>query len=107
MTASLQLIWGCDPERQFERAWLASLLHPLELREVRSDATGSVSREMPRMLVETGLLRLERQLDPQRLANQQRERQHRLQKISESGPFVLVHLSDEEGLDGEIGRAHV
>ena len=72
MTSGIQLVWGCDPERQFEQAWLLSLLHPLDVREVRSGATAAVIHEMPRLLVETGLLRLERQLDP-RLAHQQQD----------------------------------
>ncbi len=102
MTASVQLIWGCDPERQFEQAWLLSLLQSLDVRQFKADAMAAVSREMPRLLVETGLLRLERQVDPQRLARQRQQRQHRLEQIAQSGPFVLVHFSDEEGLDGDV-----
>ena len=102
MAPSVQLIWGCDPERQFEQAWLLNLLEPLDVRAFRDDVTSAVSSETPRVLVETGLLRLERQLDPNRLALQQQQRQHRLEHMARHGSFVLVHLSDEEGLDGDL-----
>ena len=99
-----QLIWGCDPSRQFEVSWLLSLLQPLDLHQL--DATAGLVPEQvdlhrPRVLVESGLLWLERSRDPDRLAQQQHLRQQRLAALASAGPLLLLHLSDEEGLDGD------
>lgn len=85
---AVQLIWGCNPARQFEQAWVQSLLKPSLLSR---DGT---------VLVESGLLRLERSPSPQRLHQQNQERQQRIAALL-GQPFTLIHLSDEEGLDAD------
>ena len=100
---SLQLIWGCDPALQLERGWLHSLLASTPLQVVQSSEIRAVelSDGTPRVLVESGLLRLERQPSEERLRAQQQARVERLQRLEGAGPFTLVHLSDEEGFDGD------
>ena len=53
------------------------------------------------MLVESGLLLLERNPAPARLQLQGRLRQQRLDHLRANGPFSVIHLSDEEGLDAD------
>lgn len=81
----MAILWGCDPARQFEQAWLQTLL----LRSAEST-----------VLVESGLLRLERQPSAERLRLLAAERRQRLAALREQ-PFTLIHLSDEEGRDGD------
>ena len=85
---SLQLIWGCNPVQQFEQAWVELLLEPsLHCRD------GTV-------LVESGLLRLERSPSPQRLYQLNQARKQRISEL-EGRPLTVIHLSDEEGLDAD------
>ena len=61
----------------------------------------SLASNTPRILVESGLLLLERSVSRERIASLQEQRQRRLQLLADSGPFLLIHISDEEGLDGD------
>ena len=99
----LQLIWGCDPSRQLEVAWLRTLLGSLPVEHLAASqlAPDCLQPDRPRLLVESGLLRLERQPSSERLQAQHRARADRLALLAAAGPFTLVHLSDEEGLDGD------
>ena len=102
---SCQLVWGCEPARQLEHGWLDALLKPSEqLRWPLSVGAGSLPSldvNRPTVLVESGLLLLERDPAPSRLAEQAKQRRERVDFLSASGPFSLIHLSDEEGLDGD------
>ena len=84
----VQLIWGCNPIQQFEQAWVKLLLQPSLLRR---DGT---------VLVESGLLRLERSPSVERLRQQNQARLQRIAALADE-PFTLIHLSDEEGLDAD------
>ena len=84
----VQLIWGCNPIQQFEQAWVKLLLQPSLLRR---DGT---------VLVESGLLRLERSPSVERLHQQNQARLKRIAALADE-PFTLIHLSDEEGLDAD------
>ena len=96
------LVWGCDPHRQLELGWLQSLVGALpavaawDQRLVLPVAAPPVV-----VLVESGLLRLERAPDPARLRILQQQRRQRLQQLAGAAHLGLVHLSDEEGLDGD------
>jgi hypothetical protein len=94
------LIWGCDPQLQLEAAWIRSLLAGLEVQETVGIPAGFLA-EGPIVLVESGLLRLERQLSQDRLSQLRYQRAQRLEALAGFGGFVLIHLSDEEGLDGD------
>ena len=99
----IQLVWGCDPNRQFEQHWLLDLLSPMQCESTdftHHDWTPFAS-DAPRILVESGLLLLERSVSRERIASLQGQRQRRLQLLADSGPFLLIHISDEEGLDGD------
>ena len=84
----VQLIWGCNPIQQFEQAWVKLLLQPSLLRR---DGT---------VLVESGLLRLERSPSVERLRQQNQARLQRIAALADE-PLTLIHLSDEEGLDAD------
>lgn len=101
---ALQLIWGCDPRRQLEVAWLHQLIGGADLFEELGGDQLSVERlrsGQPRLLVESGLLRLERAPSTAILIAQRLARQERIKLLAARGAFTLVHLSDEEGLDGD------
>lgn len=100
-----QLVWGCDPSRQLEVGWLEALLAPV--RQLRwplgsgNTALPQLNRASPTVLVESGLLLLERDPGPARLEQQRQQRQQRLELLCAGGPVALIHLSDEEGLDAD------
>jgi hypothetical protein len=101
----VQLLWGCDPSRQFELAWLRQLLAP---RLVAESALWRLEDPMPSLipgsiplLVESGLMRLERDPAPQRLALLDQQRRARVVALQRQGRFAVVHLSDEQGIDAD------
>lgn len=100
-----QLVWGCDPSRQLERGWLESLLAPTRQLGMplgtEDHALPCLDPALPTVLVESGLLLLERNPAPARLKQQARQRRQRLNHLRANGPFGLIHLSDEEGLDAD------
>ena len=99
--AELQLAWGCDRSRQLEQAWLQTLLQPLQATVVDLEPGAEPQRRQPHeplVLVESGLLRLESQVAADRLQRQRQQRAHRLQQLQ---PDLLIHISDEEGFDGD------
>ena len=101
----VQLLWGCDSARQFEVAWVRHLIGPAWAGESawwrpEDGVPKPIPGAMP-VLVESGLLRLERRPAADRLAQQARQRQARVSALQRRGPFGVVHLSDEEGLDAD------
>ncbi len=103
---AIQLFWGCDPSRQLESHWLRFLLADWVLEE--HVVHGVLPLQWPArqedsfcILVESGLLRLGRNPDPLLLEKQRHERARRINALASQGPFVLIHLSDEEGFDGD------
>ena len=55
----------------------------------------------PRILVESGLLFLERSISTDRVVALRQRRSERIQCLAGLGPFLLIHISDEEGIDGD------
>lgn len=99
---SCRLIWGCDPRRQFELAWITTLLEPGEqLNACNRDVLPDKVPGRPQVLVESGLLCLERSPALERVEALQQQRLARLHALASGGSFGLVHLSDEEGIDGD------
>lgn len=98
----LQMLWGCDPSRQLEVGWLHSLLKPLQ--QVANWAGNSLPLNpgIETVLVESGLHYLEHSPDPARVEQVQQQRRSRLRALQRAGSFGLIHLSDEEGLDGDL-----
>jgi len=96
------LVWGCDPGRQLERAWLQALLGTLP-----AVAAWGAGQPLPPalpeavLLVESGLLRLERSPEPARLQQLHHQRHQRLQRLAGVAHLGVLHLSDEEGVDGD------
>ena len=85
---TVRIIWGCNPAQQFELGWVNFLL-----KSIPSDCNGTV-------LVESGLLHLERPPSLQRLKQQSQLRNHRIAALA-TKPLTLIHLSDEEGFDAD------
>jgi hypothetical protein len=101
----IQLVWGCDPARQLEVAWLRHLLGAALVGECpwwRPEDPGPdpMAGALP-VLVESGLLRLERSPAPERVAQLLEQRRARLAILERWGRFGVIHLSDEEGVDAE------
>ena len=92
------VLWGCDPRRQFESAWLQTLLGSVQHVQVGAPQ-GAVRPGA--VLVETGLSRLERHPDPLQVEQTLALRRQRVQWLSAAGRFGVIHLSDEEGFDGD------
>ncbi|WP_320675943.1 hypothetical protein [Prochlorococcus sp. MIT 1300] len=100
----MQFIWGCLPERQFESYWLSQILFPLNITSIQA-SSGLNPEELlphvPKVLIESGLLFLERQVAISRLERLQIERSQRIDLLVQNGPFIVLHISDEEGFDGD------
>ena len=101
----VQLLWGCDPARQLEVAWLRHLIGEALLQEIPwwcpDDGLPIPQPDALPVLVESGLLRLERAPSPQRLALLDQQRTQRLQILQQRGGFAVLHLSDEEAHDAD------
>lgn len=97
------VVWGCDPARQLELGWLQALLGPLPALPAWEQPLAIPPAQLPPVvvLVESGLLRLERAPDPARLRQLHQQRLQRLQALAGVAHLGLLHLSDEEGLDGD------
>ena len=98
---NLQLVWGCDPRRQFESNWLFDLISPMFCHQINAfdNNAFSLQSSVPSVLVESGLLFLERSISGDRIVTMRHHRSQRIQRLLENGPFLLMHISDEEGLD--------
>jgi hypothetical protein len=107
----VQLLWGCDPARQLEVAWLRQLIGAALVQEIPwwhpEDELPAREPGVLPVLVESGLLRLERAPSPQRLSVLDQQRCLRLQCLQQRGGFAVLHLSDEEGLDADSWYARV
>lgn len=96
-----QIVWGCDPARQLECRWLEHLLGCGQQFPAWDQPPPPLPRPGPLILVESGLLRLERAPGARRLEGLRQARAERLAVLAGLGPFGVIHLSDEEGLDGD------
>jgi len=100
----IDLIWGCNAERQLEVDWLLELLSPLQPHWIKANThlnPAQLTPGRPRVLIETGLLLLERQASHERQQILRQQRLQRLEALANQGRFTLIHVSDEEGLDGD------
>ncbi len=97
---SIHLLWGCDSNRQFECYWLNKLLGDKTISSSFRQLSKS-EIQGPIVLVESGLLRLQREPLEQQLNDQKLARQLRIAALESLGSFNLIHISDEEGLDGD------
>ena len=92
-----KIVWGCDPSLQYESAWIRSLTNASESHDINPSLYDSL------ILVESGLLRLNKNIQPETLDYSDGVRKERLSYfVSSNFPKkTLIHLSDEEGLDGD------
>jgi len=101
----VRVLWGCDPARQLELHWIRWLVGSscgeecawwLPEHRLSPAQPGTAT-----LLIESGLLRLERSPAPERLRQLQLERTARIEQLVSSGRFAVLHLSDEEGFDAD------
>lgn len=102
----LRLVWGCDSALQYESDWIrflldTSLVDECSFFDINFNPRPKIS-DCITVLVETGLLRLERNPSPSRIRLLIRERHERVQILSRFSPLVIIHLSDEEGFDADM-----
>lgn len=98
------LIWGCNPDLQLETAWIYYLLAPNVSAQSYLYHDNSFPEIMPGtypILIESGILRLHRNLSAGMLFQHDQDRISRLSWLKEIGLFGVIHLSDEEGLDAD------
>ena len=99
------LLWGCDPNRQFELNWIYHLLSlaPIVSFSCTSSACKflRIASDCYPILIESGLKRLERNPSQQTLDDIHRERVSRLSLLNQFNQYSVIHLSDEEGYDAD------
>lgn len=83
------IFWGCDQSLQLESSWI------LDILSFSSDHFLSCN-----ILIESGLLFLERSPSKERIDRLYADRSVRLDLLREE-PLLIIHLSDEEGIDGD------
>ena len=100
----IQLIWACDPSFQFEKEWILSLFGNSLVSQV-SIANAATNFEFTPLLfpviIESGLIRLRRDVNESDLAQHDNLRFLRYSSIPANQPFCVIHLSDEEGFDAD------
>ena len=98
------LIWGCDPSLQFEQPWILYLLNSLSIKQSfwfsDNHARPTLLANQKVILVESGLLRLVRNIHPSALQLSDSARKSRISYLKDNLSLV-IHVSDEEGLDAE------
>ena len=94
MTDHSLIKWGCDHTLQYETSWIQFLFDSLQIPSNTS------------VLVESGLLLLHKSPSPDLLNKHVNERLSRLESLR-NHRVLLVHLSDEEGLDGDWFYHHL
>ena len=97
------LIWGCDPGRQYETHWIKHLLGPSNIQDVCAwnkhlNIQELNARHFP-ILVESGILHLERSPSSDHLSDVLLSRIERISLLQSLGHFGVIHISDEEGND--------
>ncbi len=97
---TINLFWGCDYRRQYEREWIVQLLGKKNVLEYFS-FENRLNYKGYNVLVESGLLRLERSPSVDQLVKQREERVSRIKLLQDLGNFIVIHISDEEGFDGD------
>ena len=100
----IQLIWCCNPSHQLEREWIISLFGARIALEVSYDELSSSFEFSPLLfpvIVESGLIRLRRDVHKSDLAQHDNLRRSRYSSIPQDMPFCVIHLSDEEGYDAD------
>jgi len=97
---NLQFVWGCDPCLQLELGWIFSLLKPARQVSLFHNEHFNSNR-LHNVLIESGLPRLQRSLSLEMVAELKNQRIQRLHTLAKTGSFGIIHLSDEEGLDGD------
>ena len=98
------VIWGCNRKFQYERDWILQLLKPGWIKEVDwSQKLESIPiyENTKVILIESGIHSLRKKLTDQEENNIIISRLRRLDALTGKKEFKLLHLSDEEGKDGD------
>ena len=101
---SSHLVWGCDPNFQYETSWIRFLLEGCYDSEFfihdSFDRLHSIPFGDHIFLVESGLNRLRKNITIEELNSHDTRRAHRLDHLI-NYTLSIIHLSDEEGHDGD------
>ena len=100
----IQLIWTCDSSLQFEKEWILGFLGSRIASQISVSIESSKFEFSPFLLpviVESGLIRLRRDVSESELAQHDKLRISRYSLIPPNQPFCVIHLSDEEGFDAD------
>jgi len=95
------LVWGCNPSAQIEFAWLTCLLGNMQHVQAWHSTETQLTVTPPVVLVESGILFLERFPSEDRIKALRNARTHRINQLAKITNFGLIHLSDEQGFDGD------
>ena len=97
------LIWGCNWRSQYERDWLLDLLRPCLIDEYdwfNSQKTLKLHKHSNVILIESGIHLLQSKVNTEDISELLFRRSTRIKSLSNLKKLSLIHLSDEEGLDG-------
>ena len=100
------ILWGCNPSLQYERDWFLSLLRPSWIKEVNwFDQDESVAFKMSRnslvILVESARDLLNNKMAQKELDLFYECRKQRIDGLKKISNFIIWHISDESGQDGD------
>ena len=101
---NILLVFGCNPVRQFEISWIINLLGDSKVTcHEWWDASHKpplIPNETLVVLLESGLIRLERAPLKSRLFRHEQLRKDRINYLRLNSPsFDVIHISDEESFD--------
>ncbi len=104
------VLWGCQWRFQYERDWILDLVKPTWIKEVdwyENITQIKVHKETKVYLIESGIHTLRKNLTEEERNMTQNMRIKRINAISNSQKISIIHLSDEEGMDGDWLYKHI
>ena len=99
------LLWGCNWRSQYERDWLLDLLRPSLIDEYdwyETQSTIKLHKGTKVFLIESAIHLLSQKKNPKEIKMLIKKRSQRIKALSSIKDLTIIHLSDEEGLDGSF-----
>ena len=106
------IAWGCNPQYQYERDWLLNLLRPCWVKEVNwyGDNEFETFKMHPKalvILVESSRYLLSAKTKEIEVKQSIDARNKRIRELKHIANLIILHVSDEEGFDGDILYPHL
>ncbi len=98
------IVWGSNPLYQYERDWILELFRPRWIREISWFETFTPFLITPNavvILIESARHLLEPNISQREISRQRELRDQRLILLKSVSNLIILHISDEEGLDGD------